>query len=135
MTQGPAGRWKTWSAWLLFAVVVLSVTVGTRRPSLLAADNSYHLVTGWLQAPASVPMGFVSWVDVDPSGMIQIRRWSRIAEYIRPQVRAERSHVLPLGITGFEPMADLNPAAFAYALVRTAKRFNKPWHQLCRFSL
>jgi hypothetical protein len=44
----------------------------------------------------------------------------------RRQIRTERFHVFSLGITGFGPMADLKPAAFAYAVRCTAKRFNKP---------
>src|SRR5882724_8078003 len=67
--------------------------------------------------------------------MIEIRRRPLIAEYIRRQIRTERSYVFPLGITGFGPMADLKPAAFAYAVRCTAKRFNKPRHQLSRFRL
>jgi hypothetical protein len=67
--------------------------------------------------------------------MIEIRRRPLIAEYIFRQIRVERPHVLPLGLTGFETVADLDPAAFAYAGRYTAKRFNKPWHQLCCFSL
>src|SRR6266446_9361025 len=65
---------------------------------------------------------------VDPGAMIEIRRRPLLTEHIRRMICAERSHVLPPGITSFEPMANLKPVAFAYALVRTAKAFNKPWH-------
>jgi hypothetical protein len=61
--------------------------------------------------------------DIYPGAMIEIRRRPFLTEHIRRIICAERSHVLP-GTTGFEPMADLKPAAFAYALVRTGKAFN-----------
>jgi hypothetical protein len=67
--------------------------------------------------------------------MIEIRRWPFLAKHIRRMISAERSNVLPLGITGFEPMADLEPAAFAHALIRTAKAFNKPWYYFDHFGL
>src|SRR6266403_1342006 len=67
--------------------------------------------------------------------MIEIGRRPLIAEHICRMVGAERSHILPSGITHFEPMADLKPAAFAYAAVRTTKAFNKPWHYFGRFRL
>ncbi len=74
MTQNPVGCWKTWRPWLLAAMVVVGSILAARYPSLLAADNSYHLVTGWLKAPPSVPLGFVSWVEVDATGMAYVFR-------------------------------------------------------------
>src|SRR5258708_24822119 len=67
--------------------------------------------------------------------MIEIGRRPFAGKHICRMIGAERSHILPLGVAHFEPMADLKPASFAYALVRTAKRFDEPWHQLSCFSL
>jgi peptidylamidoglycolate lyase len=60
-----------------FAFVALAVALiaTVNNGALSAAQNSYHLVEGWPQIPASVPVsGMVSWVDVDSKGLLYLFR-------------------------------------------------------------
>ena len=44
------------------------------------------------------------------------------------------SYILPLCITGFKSVADLEAMSFAHTLPVSAKPSNKPWHHFGRFS-
>jgi streptogramin lyase len=62
------------AVWVAVAATVLAIChVATHRP-LLAAGESYHLVDGWPQTPASVPVGFITWMDVDAKGQLYMFR-------------------------------------------------------------
>jgi DNA-binding beta-propeller fold protein YncE len=74
MSKQVARCWTTWSACFVFATVVVGVSARIDGGRVAAAGGSYRLVEGWLQVPATVPMGFVSWVDVDPNGLAYVFR-------------------------------------------------------------
>jgi DNA-binding beta-propeller fold protein YncE len=59
---------------LVFGLVFLAVIAGLRVSQLAAAASTFTRVEGWPQVPSSVPMGFISWVDVDPSGLVYVFR-------------------------------------------------------------
>lgn len=55
------------------ALVITAVALAIpNNPS--AAGPTYAQVQGWPQVPASITMGFVSWIDVDASGVMYLFR-------------------------------------------------------------
>jgi len=67
-------RWHRIVTGLVFVAAVASVTGVTASRQRPTAGAPYRLVDGWPQALASVPMGWVSWVDVDSIGLMYVFR-------------------------------------------------------------
>jgi peptidylamidoglycolate lyase len=63
--------------WRLSLALALVLAVGTLvlvNGRGVAAATTHKLVQGWPQVPSSVPMGFVSWMDVDAKGVMYVFR-------------------------------------------------------------
>lgn len=61
-------------ALLLLSVAIASLN-GPGIPRVSAAgSSSYQLVNGWPSVPASVPMGFISWMAADDTGRTYVFR-------------------------------------------------------------
>lgn len=74
MTEHTIGRLTLWSTRIALIAVLASLMTTAWRSPLSAAEGSYRLVDKWLQAPASVPMGFISWVSFDSKGVAYLFR-------------------------------------------------------------
>ena len=62
-------------AWLVSTTVVASVITIAAGRQASTAGAPYRLVDDWPQVPASVTaMGWVSWVDADPAGLLYVFR-------------------------------------------------------------
>jgi peptidylamidoglycolate lyase len=68
----PHARWGS-----VFVVVLVLLGLGrwvVDHGRVLAAGSTYHLVEGWPQTPATVPMGFISWAAADAKGLVYLYR-------------------------------------------------------------
>lgn len=66
-------HWHALLATICVAAVVGGAAVAASRQAS-PPSRPYRLVGGWPQVPASVPMGWVSWVDVDSKGLMYVFR-------------------------------------------------------------
>jgi DNA-binding beta-propeller fold protein YncE len=62
-----------WTAWLVSVAFAAALAVAIGHQPVSAA-SSYKVVEGWPQVPASVPMGFISWVGLDSKGLAYVFR-------------------------------------------------------------
>ncbi len=67
-------RWRTLVAATFVAIVAVGVSIVAASRQLPVPGSSYRLLVGWPQVPASVSMGWVSWLDVDSTGLLYVFR-------------------------------------------------------------
>jgi peptidylamidoglycolate lyase len=73
MNERSNKHWGMLAVWLVLAIAIAAMLpFGGARTS--AAGSSFQLVSGWPQVPASVPMGFISWVAADSKGLAYVFR-------------------------------------------------------------
>ncbi len=69
-SPGSATRRRHW----LFALAVSTAMLAGSHTKLSSAANSYRLVDAWPEVRPDLPMGFVSWADLDSQGTLLVFR-------------------------------------------------------------